>query len=167
MRRAYESEFDRRELRSAGLQLYDRRPWWERTKGDSASGLTSAGFSAAEAQALELDRMERIHRNCVQCHGDRTRIATKAGRPNGRILTPTYHGLTPAATNLISALVAKAAEENRRPTARNVDAVDSTDHADPRDWKPAGSGYRTVEDEAKLDRPLTVSRVAERMPRPR
>lgn len=144
----YGNAHDDTAIAASGLPLYDKRPWWEKAAAD---GGAASGFTADEAAIIAVERMQRIHENCEQCHRDRTRIARKAGRPGGRILTPTYHGATPAATSVISYLATQQQQpqqqQSHQPTnpASSHARVSDHDHllepdADPNDFQAGADG---------------------------
>eukprot|EP00672_Neobodo_designis_P016244 CAMPEP_0174847068 /NCGR_PEP_ID=MMETSP1114-20130205/12693_1 /TAXON_ID=312471 /ORGANISM="Neobodo designis, Strain CCAP 1951/1" /LENGTH=173 /DNA_ID=CAMNT_0016081339 /DNA_START=35 /DNA_END=556 /DNA_ORIENTATION=- len=147
------SSFDRQPVAGAGMQHYDRRPWWEKQNGHDAMGIT-----AEEAAEIAMQRLELIHQNATQCHVDRMRIARKAGRVGGRIPTPSFLGPTPAASRLVRAIV-----DEETPKLRPADAFDAaetvaqaTADSNPHDFD-ATTGRRVVRG---THRPLSVAELA-------
>ena len=108
------------------LPLYDMRPWWK--KNDSGTinfGSTDdkfGGTADAITFALEADTLR--HQRCAQCHNDRLRLHSRAGKTfqtplssHGRLLTATEAGGCASYRAVATALqvdsVAAAAERRK------------------------------------------------------
>ena len=148
------SAFDRQPVAAAGMQHYDRRPWWEKQ-----SSIEAAGMTAQEAAEIAMQQLERIHENATQCHADRTRIARKAGRVGGRIPTPSFLGPTPAASRLVRAIVDEETPKLERVTSTTAASFEeATADSNPHDFDR--TGRRVVH---RTNRPMSVAELATRV----